>query len=224
MTATPASTAEKVQAVIAAVALCAAILIGGVATLRSGGPLRVIWDRHQAQRRLARRLDQDSVLLGVLGHRIGPPTASHVVYEFSDYQCPFCRAADGRVAGWIRAKEGRAVVFLDMPLTQLHPVAFPAAIAANCAARQGRFETMHERLMSTTDWETDSNWVRVAGMAGVGDTVAFKACLSDVRVAAQIRQSLALGDSLHVTGTPAFLGRGGVFSGVPSSGALDAIP
>lgn len=80
----------------------------------------------------------------------GVPTAPITVYEMSDFQCPFCRQfaletfpvierefiATGKVR-WI---------YVNLPLTNIHPNAVPAAQFALCAGRQNHFWPAHDLL------------------------------------------------------------------------------
>jgi protein-disulfide isomerase len=80
----------------------------------------------------------------------GSPTAPVTVYEMSDFQCPFCRRfatetfpalereyiATGKVR-WI---------YVNLPLTDIHPNAVPAAQFALCAGRQGQFWPAHDLI------------------------------------------------------------------------------
>lgn len=80
----------------------------------------------------------------------GSASAPVTVYEMSDYQCPYCRrhvletfpelerdyVATGKVK-W---------VFINLPLTQIHPNALPAAEFSMCAARAGKFWPAHDIL------------------------------------------------------------------------------
>jgi protein-disulfide isomerase len=85
----------------------------------------------------------------------GSATAPLTVYELSDFQCPYCRRqavetfpalehefiATGKVR-WI---------FLNFPLTQLHPNAAAAAEFAMCAARADKFWPVHDLLFTYQD-------------------------------------------------------------------------
>lgn len=76
----------------------------------------------------------------VEGQRMGFSGAPVTVVEFSDFQCPYCKKA------WQDLQDIRkehpnavAVVFRNFPLS-IHKFAEGAAVAAECAARQGAFE------------------------------------------------------------------------------------
>jgi protein-disulfide isomerase len=82
----------------------------------------------------------------------GKATAALTVYELSDFQCPYCRRQaletfptierEYIVTGKVRW------IFLNFPLTQLHPNAFAAAEFAMCAAKLDRFWTIHDLVFT----------------------------------------------------------------------------
>ena len=86
----------------------------------------------------------------------GNPNAKVIVAEFSDFQCPFCRRWNQENLERIRERLGDdvALAFLHFPITQIHPNAGNAAIAAICAGEQGKFWEMHDLLFARQDeWE-----------------------------------------------------------------------
>jgi protein-disulfide isomerase len=89
----------------------------------------------------------------LIGQRTkGSPKAPITIYEMSDFQCPFCRRqatetlpiidreyiATGKVR-WI---------FLQFPLTQIHPNAAAAAEFSMCAAALDKFWPIHDLLFA----------------------------------------------------------------------------
>ena len=80
----------------------------------------------------------------------GAGTAPVVVYEMSDFQCPFCRRHAIETfpileREYIRTGKVRWV-FINFPLTSIHPNAVPAAAFAMCAARHDKFWPAHDIL------------------------------------------------------------------------------
>lgn len=144
----------------------------------------------------------------------GEPDAPVTVYEYSDYQCPFCQrhvlqTEPALLSSFVRPGNAK-FVFRDFPLDSLHPNATPAAIAANCVMEQGvvPFWRMHDLLFRTQDeWanlpDPADVFVRLAGEAGA-DAAAYNACLSDSVIADRVEASLAEGGELGFTGTPSF--------------------
>ncbi len=74
-------------------------------------------------------------------------SATIVLVEYGDYQCPHSREAHA-VIQQVQQKLGSQLcfVFRHFPLTQIHPQARQAAEAAETASDQGMFWQMHEKL------------------------------------------------------------------------------
>lgn len=80
----------------------------------------------------------------------GSATAPIRIVEMSDFQCPWCRkftveSADSLDREYVQTGKVRWI-FLNYPLTQIHPNAAAAAELAMCSAKQGRFWPMHDIL------------------------------------------------------------------------------
>lgn len=80
----------------------------------------------------------------------GSPTAPITVYEMSDFQCPFCRrhaieAFPAIEKEFIKTGKVRWI-FVNYPLTSIHPNAVPAASLAMCAAKFDKFWPAHDLL------------------------------------------------------------------------------
>lgn len=137
----------------------------------------------------------------------GDVSASVVVVEFSDYQCPFCArlARDVEPEFFKRyVDKGRVLwVFRQLPLTTIHPLAQLAGQAAVCADRQGRFPSMHEALFANRLVLSEK---RISELAITGGLVAaqFQECLSGYgreRVLADVAEA----SRLRLEGTPTLL-------------------
>ena len=143
---------------------------------------------------------------------VGAPTkgdvsAKIVVMEFADYQCPFCGAFAREI--WPRLEQEYVAtgkvrfVFRNLPLS-IHPRAQAAAEAALCAARQGQFWAMHDRLFqnqATLDDESLRSYGRSIGPA----PEAFAECLERHSTLRPVQDDTTFGKSLGISGTPAFL-------------------
>jgi protein-disulfide isomerase len=85
----------------------------------------------------------------------GSPTAKVMIAEWSDFQCPFCKRWTDDNIKHIRTQLGNdvALAFLHFPITQIHPNAGNASLAAVCAGEQGKFWQMHDLLFQRqTEW------------------------------------------------------------------------
>src|SRR5271154_1671763 len=78
-------------------------------------------------------------------HIQGDSNAPIELVEYGDYQCPHC----GRAYPVIKAiqeklKGDLKFIFRNFPLSDVHPDAFNAAMAAEAAALQNKFWQMHD--------------------------------------------------------------------------------
>ena len=86
---------------------------------------------------------------------LGSPTAPVTVYEMSDFQCPWCSKQALEVLP-VLEKEFMATgkvrwIFVNFPITQIHPNSGAASEFAMCAARQDRFWPIHDLLFKYQD-------------------------------------------------------------------------
>ncbi len=104
----------------------------------------------------------------------------------SDFQCPACKywheSQSAEVMRDFVATGKVKFAYINYPLDQ-HQNAVPASEAAMCAAAQGRFWPMHDRIFATQEqWSTSpdavSQFRQLANEAGV-DTTAWQQCLDN---------------------------------------------
>jgi protein-disulfide isomerase len=137
----------------------------------------------------------------------GSPSAKVTVVEVSDYHCPYCRRhmqqttpqleADFIATGKVR------YVFIDYPIEQLHPDAYKAHEAANCAGDQGKYWQMHAQLFAAPTKDV-AQLVKQAESIGV-DGPAFRKCLEGGKYLGPVRESVARMQTLGIDSTPTFL-------------------
>jgi protein-disulfide isomerase len=158
----------------------------------------------RAENQIAVLLQAPRVSVASAGHpSIGGRSAPVTIVEFSDFQCPFCRAAENSLKQ-VRQKYGDQVrlVYMDFPLG-FHPHAMDAARAARCAADQDKFWQFHDALFLDQKKLDPDNLQQTAAKLGL-DRAKFDACFTNDKQNAGIRQDMAEGNSLGVTGTPTF--------------------
>jgi len=133
-------------------------------------------------------------------------TGRVVLVEFADYECPFCARHAQNTAPTIKKElldTGEIqYVFFNFPLP-IHPHAQKAGEAAECAAQQGRFWEMHERLFEDPKALEVVDLSRRAENLGL-DKVKFMKCLESGQTAEKVHADLAEGRRLGVNSTPAF--------------------
>jgi len=91
---------------------------------------------------------------------------------------------------------------LDLPLERIHPLAFRAAVAVACAADQGLYWEMHDRLFANQrQLEPWSGHAEAIGL----DVATFDECMESGRHDAAIRADMKEAAKAGITGTPGFL-------------------
>lgn len=156
------------------------------------------------------------------GQRMGPANAPVTIVEFSDYQCPFCKQMETRLDSLrIRMPRRVAVIYRHFPLEQAHPHAFTAALAAECAGEQRRFEAYHRLLFAHQDSIGITPWATFARDAQVPDTTAFSRCVAEKRHQERIAGDLAAGRALDLRGTPMLLINGLKVNGLMPTADLE---
>jgi protein-disulfide isomerase len=145
----------------------------------------------------------------------GPADAPVTVVEFTDYQCPFCARAEAALREEVLPGLGDRVrlVVKHLPLTGIHPWAEDAAVAAECAFRQGQdaFWSMHRALyarQAEITRETLRADVLAAARGRRLDASRLEACLRDRATLDAVRADADEAEALGVTSTPTFFVNG----------------
>ncbi len=154
---------------------------------------------------------------------LGPQASSVTITEFSDFECPVCYRLYRSLTALKKQHPNIRVVYRNYPLTELHPSAQPAAIAAQCAAKQGRFEEYHNALFDRHDELKSVRWTPLADSIGIRDTAQFAKCLASQEVLAQLRTDSLAAMSLKIPGTPLVLINDQMYRGAPSLAVLDSL-
>jgi protein-disulfide isomerase len=136
---------------------------------------------------------------------IGPDDAKITIVEFSDYQCPYCkRWHDDVFDRLLQAYPDEVrIVYRDFPLTSIHPQAFPAAEAADCAGEQGAYWDYNRALFSQKYGLDQTAYHKYASELGL-DTTAFGQCLRDNRFSDEVNGDLNYAADLGISSTPTF--------------------
>jgi len=143
----------------------------------------------------------------------GDPDAPVTIVEFSDFQCPYCRALKPTLEQ-VEENYGDEVrfVFRQFPLTSLHPQAYAAAQASLCARDQDKFWEMHDAMFANQRaLEPDQlkATVRELGMDGE----QFDACLDSGQHSDEVAEDLREGQAIGINGTPRIFINGRSLSG-----------
>jgi protein-disulfide isomerase len=154
---------------------------------------------------------------------LGDAKAAVTIIEFGDYQCPSCRLFWRDVEPRLKKEyidTGKVkLVFRDFPIVQNHPEAIVAAVAAQCAADQGKYWQYHDKLFREQDNRGDDIIrFKVADLKKWGadlrlDTAAFNQCIDSARYKDEVAKDYADGEGIGIRGTPTFFINGRFIGG-----------
>jgi Na+/H+ antiporter NhaA len=136
-------------------------------------------------------------------HLRGPAQAPVTVVEYGDFECPYCGQAEPVVRELLAGHGEVRYVWRHLPLTDVHPHAQFAALAAEAAAAQGAFWPMHDLLLANQGALRRSDLLGYARQLGL-DVAAFQAFLDEGRGAERVAADLDSADQSGVSGTPTF--------------------
>lgn len=169
-----------------------------------------------------RRVVVNGVDLTGIGYDRGSATAPVVVVNFSDFGCPYCGEFERQTFPAIYQEyvQTGKVFFKYVPFViGMFPNGQQAARAAECAADQGQFWPMHDRL-----YATQSEWKRSVSPYALFQQFAatlnldrdrFSKCYVAQQTDPRTRRATDAADQLGVRVTPSF-----VVNGKPVQGAL----
>ena len=133
---------------------------------------------------------------------IGPPDAAITIYEFSDYNCGYCKRVFEPIQQLVRDNPDVRLVIKEFPiLSQSSLVAAKAAIAAEM---QGKFGDYHIAMMTYRGQITDDVVIRLAVRAGV-DEKQLKIDMERPKTAAIIQRTREAAAALEINGTPSLV-------------------
>ena len=125
------------------------------------------------------------------------------VVEFSDFQCPVCKAANPEVKK-IMQQYGNVTrfVYKHFPI-QRHVYASKAAEASECAGDQGRFWHYHDKLFDNQESINTDNIKKFASEIGLNMT-DFTKCLDSGVMSSRVSKNYDEGRTKNIGGTPTF--------------------
>lgn len=134
--------------------------------------------------------------------QLGNPAGDVTVYEFFDYNCPYCKRVAADVMRLVEDDANLRIVFKEYPiLSEDSKLAAQAALAAH---KQGKYLLMHEALMKHRGRFTRTILIEIARNIGA-DPHVLLSDMSSPDIEAQITRNLDLATLLSLRGTPNFI-------------------
>lgn len=159
---------------------------------------------------------------GYIGARTrGAEDAPLIIYEVSDFQCPYCKMFFDSTYAALEAEyvqTGKAqLVFVNFPLAQLHANAPAAHEFAMCAAKQDRFWQVHDLLFRhQPKWEGLSEpgaYFRELGDSASLSRTDLEACFASGEVRSIVENEVQTVWRSGINSTPTFMIEGGMLQG-----------
>jgi protein-disulfide isomerase len=152
----------------------------------------------------------------------GDPAAPVKIYEVSDFQCSHCRAFVRQILPAIDREyidTGKAqLIFVNLPLIDLHENAAAAHEFAMCAARQDRFWPVHDLLFRHqprwSELEDPAQvFMAIADSAGL-EPESLSSCINTGAVRWLVQAEAEAVARQGVRSTPSFIVEQGVIAGI----------
>jgi protein-disulfide isomerase len=159
-----------------------------------------------------------SKLSAAKGAARGPALAVLVMVEFSDLQCPKCKDAQPVIERLAADFPQMKIIFQHYPLAQ-HAWAMKAAMFADCAARMDTeaawkfIASVYQNQGGVAPANPDDKLKELAAASGL-DAAKVSSCAASPATEARVKESMALGDSVGVAGTPYIFVNGRLLDGV----------
>jgi protein-disulfide isomerase len=146
-------------------------------------------------------------------HIQGNKNAPLELVEYGDYQCPHCGSAYPMIKTVQEAMgDNLKFVFRNFPLSDAHPDAFNAAVAAEAAGLQNKFWEIHDIIYENQellDWKHLLAYAKKIGL----DVVRFKADVEKESITVKVEADFESGVRSGVNGTPSFFINGEKYEG-----------
>ncbi len=150
----------------------------------------------------------------------GEPSATLTLIEFSDFQCPYCKQLHETFTALMAKYPGKVrLYYKHFPLTNLHPLAYTMALAAECAREQkpGAFWALHDDFFARQEVGGDTgalasrlkSWAVQSGLNGDRLIECVQQRKPEKRIEADLRDAHTLG----ITSTPVVIANGEFIGG-----------
>ena len=157
---------------------------------------------------------------------LGSKTAPITIVEFTDYQCPYCQRF--HTAAFPEIKKayidtGKVRFYSkDLPL-DFHPNAMRAAMAARCAADQGKFWELRDTMAANPNSLDMDHILSFAANLKL-DTQALRGCIESNKYKDPVQTDVLEAMRIGANGTPTFVVGASTGNGVDGELVVGALP
>lgn len=153
-------------------------------------------------------------------HVLGPNEAEVTIVEYGDFQCPFTARANAALKD-LRDRAGvrMRLVYRHFPLDK-HPLAEPAAEAAEAAGAQGKYWEMHDALFAHQAELSPHTLLVIAESLDL-DVARFREDMLGGRHEPRVMSDMERGKQEGVEKTPTFFINGERYCGDSDKASLE---
>jgi len=155
-------------------------------------------DREKADQQQGINLVKSGNDLTVMGNPDGDVT----IYEFSDYNCGYCKRSFASLMNVIKSDGNIRVVIKEFPI--LADSSVTAARLTMAAAELGQFEALHTELMLWPGRLDERAFDAILANVGL-ERKSLEAIIAKGEIDARIQQNRQAASALNINGTPGFI-------------------
>lgn len=133
---------------------------------------------------------------------LGNPKGDVAIVEFFDYHCGYCKMAHGAITDALDKDKNLRFIAKEYPI--LGDESLLAARAALASVKQGKYEKMHDALMTNRGSMNDAAIMEMAKKAGL-NIEKLQKDMQDNHISTLIDANRALAQLIGVRGTPLFI-------------------
>ncbi|MEA3515277.1 MAG: thioredoxin domain-containing protein [Nanoarchaeota archaeon] len=148
------------------------------------------------------------------------PGAPIDLIEFSDFGCVYSKQTYPELKQ-ILERYGETInfVFKHLPQNNLHPNAFDAAVASECARNQGKFIEYHDVLFESGKLDYES-FISLAESIGL-DIEEFYSCIQSGEETKKVMADMREAQANNIRATPIFIINGDIIIGSQDYDSLE---
>jgi protein-disulfide isomerase/uncharacterized membrane protein len=146
----------------------------------------------------------------------GNPDAKYTVVEFADFECPYCGMVAPELKKLVDDNPDVKMLFKHYPLSNIcndnvaregHTNACAAAIAADCAGKQGKFWEFNATAFKNQKYLSRDDLLFLAERVKL-NVSSFATCLEDSTMVDGVKSDISSADKAGLSGTPSLFLRG----------------
>ena len=133
------------------------------------------------------------------------------IIEFTDFLCPACARGTQILDEYISKYPNEIyLAYHYYPITSLHPNALPAAIYAECAAKQDKFWPFHDKVVAQAQMiHTSKGNAVYEKLLQIGDEIGLdrqelESCVSHPKTELMVIEDKEFGTSKGIQATPTY--------------------